>query len=87
MTDKMREEFEVYCKREHLGTTSKDCDGDYFNPMIDMLWHCWKASRAALCVELPSRMNQSDNDHYACGFDNALYAAEIKMEMAGVSYK
>ncbi len=46
MSDKLREEFEQYCHKEELGMTGSDCTGEYYNPVIEMLWHCWKSSRA-----------------------------------------
>lgn len=51
--DKMREEFEQYCADEKLGMTGSDCTGEYYNPVIEMLWHCWVSSRKKACVELP----------------------------------
>ena len=86
VTNRMKESgfLEVEVRVEMLGVSS---DGSYFDGTVDAWWDFWKASRAALCVELPQRMNGLDYDTYACGFDNALYAVEIKMEVAGVKYK
>ena len=94
--NKMREEFEVWywnCLYSDLDVSSKCVifstvsDGSYRGLECNTAWKSWKASRAALCVELPPRMNGPDSDAYACGFDNALYVVEIKMEVAGVKYK
>lgn len=68
--DKMREEFEAFVinrmkesgflevevRVEMLGVSS---DGSYFDGIVDAWWDFWKASRAALCVELPSFENGS----------------------------
>ena len=91
--EKMREEFEGWFCSTIPYPIAKESwfaimdDGDYIITDVQAAWAGWKASRAALCVELPPRMNGPDSDTYACGFDNALYAAEIKMEVAGVKYK
>lgn len=81
--DEMRDEFEAYCERECLGTTSKDGDGDYFNPLIDMLWHCWQTSRAALCVELPTIHNLAVVSEPLMDADDVKFA----LEDAGVRYE
>lgn len=84
---KIQQEFEVWAIKHHFSTTKKPDGKSYAHDSTVCAFEGWKASRAALCVELPSRRCSSDSDYYACGFDNALYAVEIKMEMAGVSYK
>lgn len=68
--DKMREEFEAFVinrmkesgflgvevRVEMLGVSS---DGSYFDVTVDAWWDFWQASRAALCVKLPSFDNGS----------------------------
>lgn len=58
--DKMREEFEVWCAS--IGFTLKPNafdNGDYAMGYGWEEWNAWQASRAALCVELPSFENGS----------------------------
>ena len=95
--DKMREEFEAFVisrmkesgflevevRVEILGVSS---DGSYYDGTVEAWWDFWKASRAALCVELPSKIND-DNDLFSYGFDSAISSAEVSLENAGVSYK
>ena len=53
--DKMREEFEAWCAS--IGFTLKPNafdNGDYAMGYGWEEWNAWQASRAALCVELPS---------------------------------
>jgi hypothetical protein len=49
--DKMRAEFEEWAKPHTY--TLKMLDGEYTSLSTQLLWQCWKASRAALVVELP----------------------------------
>ncbi|MGL5775008.1 MAG: hypothetical protein ACRCYB_06645 [Aeromonas veronii] len=74
--DKMREEFESW----YL----KQVDDDDVES-ID-LWDAWKASRAALCVELPVIISCSDS---ACllGYNNAVDDFKECLDLAGLSYK
>lgn len=63
--DKMREEFEAWCcKRGYtLKPAETNCgiiiEGAYGHPRVQLAWESWQASRAALCVELPSFENGS----------------------------
>lgn len=86
--DKIREEFEAWhieqCKAAEMDWrdlgSELDRDGDgYVYTGAQSAWRGWKASRAALCVELPD----GDNG----GQDTNLIAVEIALDNAGVSYK
>lgn len=60
MTDKMREEFEAWAvkesfNRERLG------GGPYLTPITAAAWQAWKASRAAVVVELPEIVGYQDD--------------------------
>ncbi|WP_439885625.1 hypothetical protein ACTACK_10445 [Pseudomonas syringae] len=52
--DKMREEFEAWVLREypnqHMG---RFATGEYHSTVIEHCWQAWRASRAALVIELP----------------------------------
>lgn len=76
--DKVREEFEKYCADEELGMTGSDCTGEYYNPVIEMLWHCWVSSRKRASVELPENCKGM-----------ALTVSELRHQLgkAGVSLK
>lgn len=79
--DKMREEFEEYCSKEELGMTGSDCTGEYYNPVIEMLWHCWKSSRSAQFVKLPSMTNNGYEGFYsASSVIQALKSAGVRHE-------
>lgn len=73
--DKMREEFEAWYS---------DFYG-YGEAHKKELWDTWKASRAALCVELPTKIND-DNDAHSYGYDSAITDVEMALELSGVSY-
>ena len=52
MSEKMREEFESWCKT--LGFNIDKFDVDYIIASTEWAWKIWQASRAALVVELPA---------------------------------
>jgi len=75
--DKMREEFEAWAISDMGYMVARAGDGykcDYMNTA----WLSWKASRAALCVELPENCKGM-----------ALTVSELhqQLDKAGVSYK
>ena len=75
MTDKMREEFEK-CWRE-CGNCEED---DIYNTNeYEVFKFAWKASRAALCVELPKQ--------YQTDSIGAAYCVDAVIDSAGVQYK
>ena len=83
MTDKMREEFEAWFH-------DKCCHGrgkaNYGSVVTLAAWESWKASRAALCVELPSKINDQ-SDKWSNGYDFGIDDAQDALDAAGVSYK
>jgi len=82
--DESKESFETHCKLWDY-STELDADGFYINPMTQRLFNAyedaWRASRAALVVELP--------DFFVCGIDAALYRDDVidALDAAGVAYK
>ena len=82
--DKMREEFEAWFCSTIPYPIAKESwfavmnDGDYIITDVQAAWAGWKASRAALCVELPENCKGM-----------ALTVSELHRELdrAGVSYK
>ena len=75
--DKMREEFEAFAISDMGYMVARAGDGykcDYMNTA----WLSWKASRAALCIELPENCKGM-----------ALTVSELhqQLDRAGVSYK
>lgn len=96
--DKIREEFEAFVinrmkesgflevevRVEMLGVSS---DGSYFDGTVDAWWDFWKASRYAMCVELPDGSYcgfEGDSFHaYMCGVESC----KDILDEAGVKYK
>lgn len=85
MSEKMRDEFEVwYWAKLHgdrnvslrRAVFNKTSDGSYRGLKCDTAWCAWKASRAALVVELPEKA--------ALMRAPSVYAA---LDDAGVGYK
>jgi len=82
--DKMREEFEAWFCSTIPYPIAKESwfaimeDGDYIITDVQAAWAGWKASRAALCVELPENCKGM-----------ALTVSELhqQLDKAGVSYK
>ena len=62
--EKMREQFQIAVTerfgKQHNSAFDRFINGDYKRPSIMNLWWAWQASRAALCVELPSSSPGSD---------------------------
>ena len=83
MSEKMREEFELWLSDSGQLSMRED-DGEYSFQHTRFAWESWKASRAALVVELPSDIN---GEYYADGWNAALMCVEGILEEAGVSYK
>ena len=84
--EKIQQEFEVWAIEHHFSTTKKPDGASYAHDSTMCAFEGWKASRAAICVELPSKIND-DNDLFSYGFDSAISSAEVSLENAGVSYK
>ena len=91
--DKMREEFEAWhikqCEADGMDlrdiSSELDRNGDgYVYIGAQYAWRGWKASRAALCVEMPKTGEESSFGNYVV-FDTEL-VKEI-LGNAGVSYK
>lgn len=80
--DKMREEFEVWVKSVG-GLTIKEDDGEYSFQHTRFAWQSWQASRAALCVKLPTIHK------LAVVSEPLMDADEVKiaLEDAGVRYE
>ena len=93
MTDKMREEFEAWYSKE-LGFREDNpgrmfsmfCDDgeshEYYRLSVRCAWSAWKASRTALCVELPKQYS-TDSIGYAYCVDAVIDC----LDSAGVRYK
>ena len=94
MTDKMREEFEVW----YEGITGSsvefnDCGipvsiGSALSDTTTMgMWVAWRASRESLCVELP-KVRVLDGGRIAeIGYELAVDDFERALDAAGVRYK
>ncbi|MGN8278303.1 hypothetical protein [Pseudomonas sp. SMN5] len=61
MSEKMIEQFEAWLRREYR-LDEKD-DINFNNPEVAAMLKGWQASRAAVAVELPARV---DTKPYAC---------------------
>ena len=88
MMDKMREEYEAWFCSTIPYKIAKESwfavmdDGDYIITDVQAGWAGWKASRAALCVELPDSERSVD-----CG--DVLYRSDVEeaLDAAGIRYK
>lgn len=86
--DKMREEYEAWFCSTMPYKIAKESwfavmdDGYYIITDVQAGWAGWKASRAALCVELPDSERSVD-----CG--DVLYRSDVEdaLDAAGISYK
>lgn len=93
MSEKMREDFEEWFSEYSLPCEGdwfkRDSCGDYDSPSTHDAWMGWKASRAALVVELPSFENGSIRGYSGdCEEANMIVDAVAEsLDAAGVSYK
>ena len=86
--DKMREEHEAWFCSTIPYKIAKESwfavmdDGDYIITDVQAGWAGWKASRAALCVELPKQ--------YSTDSIGSAYCADAvidSLDAVGISYK
>lgn len=86
--DKIQEEFECWLKSGG-NLTIKEGDGEYSFQHTRFAFEAWKASRAALCVKLPSLENGSLRG-YGGDCDEARAVVDSvaeSLEKAGVRYE
>lgn len=100
MTDKAREEFEGWVQERSVDTPAGfypqltyrcALDPDrYMTSWVDAAWDGWKASRAAIVVELPSireiTMGRRENEHDS-GFNAAVDLCIDAVEAVGLKVK
>ena len=85
--EKVREEFEAWCIS--VGWSVQRCNMDentYTWGMVSGAWKAWQASRATLCVELPSKINDQ-SDKWSNGYDFGIDDAQDALEAAEVRCK
>lgn len=75
--DKMREEFESWAMSD-MGYMCVRVGGGYKDDYMNTAWLAWKASRAALYVELPENCK---------GMALTVDEFHKQLDKAGVSYK
>jgi hypothetical protein len=87
--EKMREEFERTNGRDHRRQPPKG--NNYIDPMAQADWESfqkgWAQSRAALVVELPSRVDAKPYACYESGWNDMHDEAREAIEAAGVKVK
>ncbi len=76
--DKVREEFEAWFADVEGFKPEKSSDVGYHYEPADYMWNAWKASRAALRVELPENCK---------GMALTVDEFHAQLDKAGVSYK
>ena len=87
--NKMREEYEAWFCSTMPYKIAKESwfavmdDGDYIITDVQAGWAGWKASRAALCVELPRQTYDEDLD---CDTMIAHHVGKA-LDAAGIRYK
>lgn len=86
--EKMREEYEAWFCSTMPYKIAKESwfavmdDGDYIITDVQAGWAGWKASRAALCVELPKQYSTDSIGSAYC-----VDAVIDSLDSAGVRYK
>ncbi|EMT0158034.1 hypothetical protein I4987_06070 [Pseudomonas aeruginosa] len=100
MEQAVRDEFEAHAKVRWStdyddfgdGLFSIQADGRYEYEHIQWDWETWKASRAALRVELPERrdpLNSTGDDENprSAGFNDCLERVTEALQQAGIEVK
>ena len=90
--DKMREEFEAWANERGLDVDHiyvNGCFKCYCVSHTQSAFYIWKASRAAMCVELPSFENGSIRGHSGDCDEARMIVDSVaeSLDNAGVSYK
>lgn len=86
----MREEFEAWATKHRMPIHRDGVVTDYAARCTDECWQTWKASRAALRVELPEKMEPTRNiyGNLIIGSYNAvLDAVKETLQQAGIEVK
>lgn len=83
--EKMREEYEAWYSEQFAYSDKKLTNhGDtYLSPFVAGLWMAWKASRAALCVELPEAPVVNGREDFVDYLDRF----RVALDEIGVEYK
>ena len=91
MSEKIRDEFEEWFSEYSLPCEGDwfemDSCGDYYYPSTHDAWMGWKASRAALVVELPPEREERFIDSYQEGWNDAIDSCRVRVESVGVTCK
>lgn len=94
MSEKMRDEFEEWLiantefdtQRTAFAMTKEE-DQQYMCHRTNLAWLAWKASRAALVVELPPEREERFIDSYQEGWNDAIDSCRVRVESVGVTCK
>lgn len=89
----MREEFEAWATKHRMPIHRDGVVTDYAARCTDECWQAWKASRAALRVELPERAvlpEYTEHRLLYCertGFNDCLERVTEALQQAGIEVK
>ncbi|HEJ3365168.1 TPA: hypothetical protein SL370_000111 [Pseudomonas aeruginosa] len=88
----MREEFEAWATKHRMPIHRDGVVTDYAARCTDECWQAWKASRAALRVELPEKIGPHNmvGRHVlpeAAGYDDAIDDCREAIQQAGIEVK
>ncbi|HEJ1982830.1 TPA: hypothetical protein SL230_003572 [Pseudomonas aeruginosa] len=88
----MREEFEAWATKHRMPIHRDGVVTDYAARCTDECWQAWKASRAALRVELPERRDPlnstgDDENQRSAGFNDCLERVTEALQQAGIEVK
>ncbi|MCD2949332.1 hypothetical protein [Pseudomonas aeruginosa] len=89
MEQVMREEFEAWATKHRMPIHRDGVVTDYAARCTDECWQAWKASRAALRVELPAKRSYSMyvTKHECHAFNDAIEKAKEALQQAGIEVK
>lgn len=83
-----REQFEAKCRNGLInGGLAKHENGKYASELTDAVWRGWQASREAVEVELPPRVDCCNVPFAAHSWNACLEESEKRIRAAGIKVK
>ncbi|MBW2958956.1 hypothetical protein [Hafnia paralvei] len=83
-----REQFEAKCRNGLInGGLAKHENGKYASELTDAVWRGWQASREAVEVELPTRVDCCNVPFAGYSWNACLEESEKRIRAAGIKVK
>lgn len=85
--EESRKQFEEWFRSKHEGQMITKGRG-YSDPITQLMWQAWQASRAGIVVDTPQLCGDGENDsEYTDGYNDGITATEKTIRSIGLSIK